>query len=116
MSLKISTGLVPEWYTLAGQDEAPARFQMRALKGWEKLDLRNAYDATTRNISGSGAIIALQRCIVGWENVMDAEGKPLECNAENIASLDFKILLELSAQLQAISFLSETERKNSPSP
>jgi hypothetical protein len=114
MTLKISTGLAPEWVTFP-DGEAPPRFFIRPLSALELLDVKNEiYQAPDEGmVVTSRGMRTLLTGLLKWERVVDPDGADLPCSETNRERLPLPVIEWLGIQIWMRSSLQESERKNS---
>ena len=118
MAIKINKGLAPYWFTPEDQKEEqePARFKLKPLNQSTVVDvLQDAVPDDEGNpiISGKSTMKALQASITDWENIHDADGKPLKCAYPNFKHLPFAIQREIATELLVDAIVGKEETKNS---
>lgn len=111
MSIKVTRGLVAEWFRPDSQKDAttPAEFMLRPLSQIELLDVQGV---AASDLNGQAADLALRRAMRDWRGVFDGETE-LRFDPGLIPSLPAGLLIELVRHVLAVSKLSEDERKNS---
>ena len=121
--------IAPFWYVLkrerpANEAEAlddsaaPSRFKLRGLRAIEMFDVSAGSEVTSEKkvLWASRSVKqALTLALLGWDNVLDEEGQPVEFSAnteENFARLDYLTMSELFAAILAASNITAAQRKN----
>ena len=73
-------------------------------------------DAKLRFLAGTSTRLKIQKCVVGWRNVIDTKGEALPCTDENKSKLPVRYLSFLEEHIDdtnRLSGASEEEAKNS---
>lgn len=126
MALRVTTGVLPEWYTTKAEEarvtagevkaeEARAYF-IRPLNGPEQLIVQDeCYDPVKKNLTGRGYTQVVSYGLVKWKNVLDDKsGEQVEyTGSKDIGLLPLGEIAELAAKIISISKFSEVDRKNS---
>ena len=115
MAIRALSGLVPEWYTPAGQDDdaSPTRFQIRPLNGRE-LGMVSDHISIADNrmlIAAEGVDRCRAMGLQDWEN-LEGENGPLRFSRNAMDLLPVGIRRELASKIVTISYLSDDNRKN----
>ncbi len=114
MSIKALTGLVPEWYTPAGQEDEPnpSSFELTPLKSAQVATIQKFFDRVTGEVGGEGLYNAAVMGVSNWKNVDDHEDKPLKFSRRNVEFLPYEHLLIIGGEVLARSFITGEEEKN----
>ena len=116
MGIKALSGLVPEWYTPAGQedDPTPTRFRLRPLNGSEYGEVADYIDMVGGRIfiRNAGRDLCLKTALLDWENFEGFDG-PLEFSMNAIDLIPHTLRVELVNRILEISTLGEEQVKNS---
>lgn len=119
MALRAASPLAPFWYEPEGQEGSPTRFKIRGLTGLELVDVNAEAKPDPENKSmkfGAGAIrSALGAALLGWENLLDADGNQIPFGADrdaNLARLPFEVMGELFAEVLKASRVGAEQAKN----
>jgi len=110
----------PEWFTLESQadDDAPTRFKVRGLSGYEQASI--AADISlgpkgTVNFSAAAILYIFKVALDDWENVEDADGKPIDFQSitprRAMDLLHYNIQAEIAAHVFELSFASAADKK-----
>lgn len=110
-----------DWFTPKSQDalseEQRVRYHIRGLVGTEAMDVNFHADENGKlRMTSRGGTAVLRAGLLGWENRLGPEGKPLafdernwKANIDSLSPLD---ALELAIEIWDRTFLTEGERKN----
>lgn len=111
MAVRLTAGLTAQWFTPESQagEIAPARFFIRPLSTFERLDL---FGMVNEKLNGQASDLVLRATLKNWENVVDAEGVPIAFELDKIELLPVGTILELASELSRRAALGETEIKN----
>ena len=119
--------LAPKWYTprmeLEDKDgvpldplpEDPVQFQLQPLK---HAPMAKVAEHAYLNAVGvglvrpQGLVAACQHGVIGWRNVLDEQGLPLEFSRKALEDVPFDLMLELGSEVVAHNTLSDAEVKN----
>jgi len=118
MALTINTNISPAWYVLESEvnDELPAKFKIKPLDGEQYIEVFAEGEVTRLGdlkLNGLGLKMALRYGLTGWENINDANNKPIKFSTHNIRKLPMEVLSELASEVINRSTPSEDEIKNS---
>jgi len=117
MSIKVNTGLVADWYTPESEKDSdnPARFKLKPLDGLTQVDVYSKAKITEQGgfvPTRQAAEVALRASLIEWENIDDANGRPLKCSPHNFRHLPGEIVQELTQEILIRSDLDEDDEKN----
>ncbi len=93
------------------------RFVLRPLSGLDKLTMASAASAgeTPNESLGIAAAWAAKNCLVGWHNLLDEDGKPVQFSRSAIATLPLEVVSEIGYLLIGDSEVSEEDAGKSES-
>ncbi len=113
MSIRAIEGLVPAWYTPAGQDDvAPARFKLRPLDGEQYGDVADHVGVINDDvrISSKGIGICLRHALVDWDNFEGSDGPvPFSIHAQRL--IPYTVRAELATHVFVASGVSDDQKK-----
>jgi hypothetical protein len=117
MALTIDTKVISSWYLPDSQkdEDKPAKFKLRPLVGETHMAVFAETDQDRNGelkLTGIGLKAAIHEGVVGWENISDANGKPLKFTKFNLRHLPMEILSDLAAEIVNRSSATEEEEKN----
>lgn len=109
MTVKVTVGLQPEWWTPDSQvgEAAPAQVLLSPIGPAEYINAR--YEFTT-GAPGDAILRAVRACVRDWRNVESPDGK---FDPRLLEQLPWNLLSEIAAECIRRGALSEAERKNS---
>ena len=114
MALTALSKVAPEWYTPESEkeEEQPARFRLQPLT---PPQLEEVFEPdATGNIAiplrNYGRV--LRYGLTDWEQVSDANGKPLKCTPFNHTRIPTSLRIDLAGEILARSQVSEEDKKN----
>ena len=115
--IKVNTGLIADWYTPASEkdSEKPARFKLKPLDGMQYVELCGEAKFTESGgmvPTRKATEIALKAALVDWENIDEANDRPLKFSPHNFKHLPAEILSELVNEILIRSTLTEDDSKN----
>lgn len=117
MTVKLNSGLSPEWYTPNDQvgEDQQCRFLLKPLTGAQHAEV--LMEMSQRNgesflLNGKGMRLALEYGLADWDGVLDEVGAPLKFKRKRVADLPAHYHIELSHRVLNISGISEDEQKN----
>ena len=114
MTIKATTGLIPQWYTPTSEseDDKPTRFELTPLTTPQIAKLQGEFSRETGEVSGVGLYEAAKIGVTAWENFEDHEGNPVKFSKANVDKIPYVILIELGGEVLANSFLKDEDEKN----
>lgn len=105
------TGLAPEWFEPEQDDsDVKTRVKLKPLNGLEYLEILPYIRGSF--LIGDGVKLALNYGLMDWENVMDADGKPLKFTRQNVQLLPAKVLSNIAAEIIDRSTFEGEKAKN----
>jgi len=115
MSIKALEGLVPTWYTPAGQDEddKPTKFKCQPLDGQQYAEVSDHVKVAGSRIviSAEGQSLCLKYGLIDWENFNDSAG-PVAFIPSNHRLIPFATRVDLTVHIFASSSMSGEQEKN----
>ena len=115
MPITIHKQLAPSWFKLDEADPSTAEFHLRPLT---QLQFHGAMQHCGMNefnrssITQAGIDHVLQHGLIGWRNVIDADGNELECKRSNFENLPFNVLNTLTWQILGATRLTDDQKKS----
>lgn len=111
------TGMAPEWFIPSSQvdEDEPARFKLMPL---DQLTFLEVVTLSTLNendmlIPGPDARrLIFKRGLIGWEKIVDSNGKKLKYSPHSVRGIPFQALTEICNRVVLISVPTEEARKN----
>jgi len=84
-------------------------FNLRQLTGADKMML--AHQASRGATDTEVALYMVNRCLVGWENMLDEHGNPLRYSKDNVDLLSVETLTELATLCYDAGLIHEEDKK-----
>lgn len=114
MSLQLTKGLTPRWWTPDGQDdvEKPVEFQIRPLTGPQMLEIREHFDVEEQTIRPQGLLEATRVGLRDWRNVTNDKGDEEKYHKSMIDRLPHDWIALIGAQVISDSVITQEDEKN----
>lgn len=97
-------------FTPADQQGEPTTFRLRVVSEDERTEIIFLNEISKN--PGKAMNYAIERCVVGWENFKNAEGKAISFSEKNTRMIPFAIRTEIFGEVMSKGQLSDNEIKN----